>query len=208
LIYVLALSLGNYKNIISKYTQHTDKELVKACLKHKKLAQEELYNRFSYMVKGVCLRYSKDEEEGEDFLQDTFITVFEKLKQYKGSGALGGWIRRIAVNTALTQLRKQKLHTKSLSMEIEQLIPDEAANQLFEQIDLDILVRKIQSLPSGYRTVFNLYAIEGFSHKEISENLSISIGTSKSQFSRARKLLIQMIQQDAIKHSNKLKYVE
>ena len=181
---------------------------MKACLKQKKQAQEELYNRFSYMVKGVCLRYSRDVAEADDFLQDTFIKTFEKLIQYKGTGPLGGWVRRIAVTTALEQLRKQKLKITELSVQLEQIIPDEEANELFQKIDLDELVHKIQQLPLGYRTVFNLYAIEGYNHQEIAESLNIAVGTSKSQFSRARKILIQMITSDEKTTLKKLKYVE
>ncbi|PZE16626.1 hypothetical protein DNU06_12285 [Putridiphycobacter roseus] len=160
------------------------------------------------MVKGVCLRYSRDVAEADDFLQDAFIKTFEKLNQYKGTGALGGWVRRIAVTTALESLRKQKIKVTELSIHIEQLIPDEEADVLFQKIDLDVLVSKIQRLPLGYRTVFNLYAIEGYTHQEIADDLSITVGTSKSQYSRARKLLIQMLESEELRTQKILNYVE
>ncbi len=160
------------------------------------------------MVKGVCLRYGKDEDEADDLLQDTFIKTFQKLEQYQGKGALGGWIRRIAVTTALEHIRKQKMILTSITTEMESVLPDEKSEALFQKVDLDELVSKIQELPVGYRTVFNLYAIEGYTHKEIAGMLAISEGTSKSQYSRARNLLIRAIKRDETMTNKKLNYVE
>lgn len=159
------------------------------------------------MVKGVCLRYGKDEAEADDFLQDSFIKTFQKLEQFQGKGALGGWIRRIAVTTALENIRKQKLVYGSLTNEMESVVKGSNDESVFENIDLEILVSKIQKLPIGYRTVFNLYAVEGYSHKEIGEMIDISIGTSKSQYSRARKILIRELELEEIETEKKLKYV-
>lgn len=159
------------------------------------------------MVKGVCLRYGKNEAEADDFLQDAFIKTFQKLDQFKGSGALGGWIRRIVVTTALEHIRKQKIVYSSLTTEMESLVKGSNDDSVFENIDLEILVSKIQKLPAGYRTVFNLYAVEGYSHKEIGEMIDISIGTSKSQYSRARKILIRELEQEEIEVEKKLSYV-
>lgn len=159
------------------------------------------------MVKGVCLRYGKDEVEADDFLQDTFIKTFQKLDQYNGSGALGGWIRRIAVTTALEHIRKQKIMYSSLTNEIENALEGKTDESVFESIDLAVLVSKIQKLPLGYRTVFNLYAVEGYSHKEISEMINISVGTSKSQCSRARKILISELKVEEKKTEKRLNYV-
>lgn len=159
------------------------------------------------MVKGVCLRYSKDEAESDDFLQDCFIKTFQKLKQFENKGALGGWIRRIAVTTALEHIRKQKMHVIKITSEMESTLPDEAADNLFQKMDLDRLVSLIQALPTGYRTVFNLYAIEGYSHKEIAAELKISEGTSKSQYNRARQVLIKEIIMEQKNVHKKLNYV-
>lgn len=139
------------------------------------------------------MRYAKNEAEADDLFQDSFVKTFAKLNQFKHTGALGGWIRRIAVTTALEHLRKQKMELTSLTAEMASVLPDEASEHLFQTMDLDALVAKIQTLPLGYRTVFNLHAIEGYSHKEIGNELGISIGTSKSQFSRARQLLMSDI---------------
>ena len=160
------------------------------------------------MVKGVCLRYAKNEPEADDLLQDAFIKTFQKLEQYKGKGALGGWIRRIAVTTALEHIRRQRMELTKLTTEMETILPDEEGDYLFQKIDLDELVSKIQALPIGYRTVFNLYAIEGYSHKEIAEALNISKGTSKSQYSRARNMLISVIRKEEEDTNKKMNYVK
>ena len=159
------------------------------------------------MVKGVCLRYSKNEDEADDFLQDTFIKAFQKLDQFENKGALGGWIRRISVTTALEHIRKQKMLTTSLNNDLVSQIPDEESEYLFQKMELDALVSKIQSLPTGYRTVFNLFAIEGYSHKEIAETMKIS-GTSKSQYSRARNMLANLIRDENEQTTKALKYVK
>ena len=170
-------------------------------------AQHELYQRFAYMMNGVCLRYAANKEEAEDLLQESFVKAFQSLKTYKGEGALGGWLRRIAVNSALEQYRKNRaLKNWGIKVEVNESqiqIGDEA----IEQLALDDLLLKIQQLPKGFRTVFNLYAVEGYTHKEIGELLGISAGTSKSQYSRARIILRTMIQDEMKVEQKNLKYV-
>lgn len=173
-------------------------ELVKACLKSERAAQFALYRRFSYTMKGVCLRYSANENEAEDILQESFIKVFHSLENYRDSGPLGGWIRKITINTALEYCRKQKVFQMHLD-EIRSGQPilgftPETANDVIERLSAEELLYYIQSLPTGFRTVFNLYAVEGYTHSEIGEMLGISEGTSKSQFSRARLHLQQLIE--------------
>jgi len=155
--------------------------------------------RFSYMMKGICLRYSQDETESEDILQEAFIRVFKNLDKYSEKGPLGAWIRKITVNTALENYRKNKSIKQQLSnvLELTDLNPI-APDNAIEQLNLEELLRKIQALPTGFRTVFNLYAVEGFNHQEIGELLGISEGTSKSQYSRARLLLRKMIEEEVI----------
>lgn len=148
------------------------------------------------MMKGICLRYAANEDEAEDVLQESFIRAFKKLDSYSQKNPLGAWLRKITVNTALEQYRKNK-SLKSLSVlfdssEVNGVVEDDA----IEQLELEDLLGKIQSLPVGFRTVFNLYAVEGYNHKEIGELLGISEGTSKSQYSRARMLLRSMIEAD------------
>lgn len=139
-------------------------------------------------MKGVCIRYASSEIEADDILQESFIKVFKHLENYTDEGKLGAWVKRITVNTAIEFYRKRAVyekHMNDLALEAE----SGHASELFQTVDLDLLRKQIQQLPDGFRVVFNLYAIEGFTHKEISEQLSISIGTSKSQFARAKKLL-------------------
>ncbi len=135
---------------------------------------------------GVCLRYAKNQMEAEDFLQEGFIRVFKNIKQYNGSGSLEGWIRRVVINVCLEIIRKEKT---MLFINREEYQTDYTDNPITEYYDTEYLLKAIQSLSEGYRTVFNLYAIEGYSHKEIAGLLEISEGTSKSQLARARQLL-------------------
>ena len=158
--------------------------------------QRELYHRFAPKMMGVCMRYAGSEEEAEDMLQEGFLTVFRKIETYKGTGELGAWIRRVMVNTALMYLRKHKKFQLQVELgEVEFFL--ETNESLFSQLSAKELMQMIQQLPAGYRTVFNLYAVEGFNHREIGEKLGISAGTSKSQYSRARELLRRMIEKES-----------
>lgn len=157
------------------------------------------------MMKGVCLRYSNNEHEAEDLLQDSFIKAFNNIKGYKNKGALGGWLRKLTLNTALEQYRKNKTIHQTIELkEINNYVDDDA----IENLELEDLLKKIQQLPNGFRTVFNLYAVEGFNHREIAEMLSISDGTSKSQYSRARMMLRKMIEKEEASDIRKLKYAK
>lgn len=192
------------------YDTLQDIDLVQACLENERAAQFALYRRFSYTMKGVCLRYASNESEAEDMLQESFIKVFQSLVTYKDYGPLGGWIRKITVNTALEYCRKQKvfqLHLAELQngQPILGFVP-ETANDVIERLSAEELLQFIQGLPAGFRTVFNLYAIEGYTHAEIGEMLSISEGTSKSQFSRARLHLQQLIEKNTQQETKAVKY--
>ncbi len=157
------------------------------------------------MLKGVCVRYSANEHEAEDILQETFIKAFNKLDTFSGKGALGGWLRRIAVNTALEHYRRKKTDVyREIELKEDVSLVDDKA---IENLELEDLVKKIQSLPPGYRNIFNLYAIEGYTHREIGELLKISPGTSKSQFSRARHMLQKMINDENEQVNQNLNYV-
>ena len=170
---------------INMYSSET--ELLSACRKGKSKAQKELYSLFAPKMLGVCFRYIHDKAEAEHVMIGGMVKVFEKIDQYTGEGNFEGWVRRIMVNESLMYLRKHK----SMSLEVEvdeaQSLPDFDA--LGSMLEAEDLLNLIAQLPIGYRTVFNLYAIEGFNHKEIGETLGINENTSKSQLSRARKLL-------------------
>lgn len=162
-------------------------EILKGCVNGKRQAQNTLYRQFAAKMYGVCLRYAKDSTDAEDILQDGFVKVFQHIGSFKNEGSLEGWIRRIIVNTALEKFRKKNpLYPVGEIYEV-------AKNLKYDDIDGHIAVQElmglVQKLPPGYKVVFNLYAIEGYSHKEISEQLGISEGTSKSQLARARATL-------------------
>ncbi len=155
------------------------------------LAQNELYRKFSGKMMGVCMRYAKNREDAADILQDAFVKVFLNLKSFKGEGSFEGWIKRIMINTALKHYRKN-LRFRDES-DIEAAYDISFDNQIISRIAAAELIGYVQLLPDGYRTIFNLYAIEGYQHNEISGMLGISEGTSKSQLSRARNFLIGII---------------
>jgi len=155
------------------------------------------------MMMGVSLRYSSNREEAEDILHDSFIKVFSKIKSYNGKGKLGGWIRMITLNTALENYRKSNKNNELIDITNLSISDD-----TIEQLELEDLLVKINKLPVGFRTVFNLYAVEGYNHREIGELLNISIGTSKSQYSRARLILRQMIEKETKQEQRQLKYAK
>lgn len=163
----------------------TEKELIDGCVSGDSLAQRHLYKRFSSLVYGICMRYAKNKMEAEDVMQEAFIKIFRYLKDFSGQGSFEGWVRRVAVNTAITNYRK------NLKTRYEDEV-DERTNNDYTVVDYDVeytmeeLLSCVQKLPDGYRTVFNLYVVEGFKHKEISEMLGIDTNTSKSQLSRAK----------------------
>lgn len=160
------------------------------------------------MMNGICLRYAANKVEAEDVLQDAFVKAFKNLKAYSGKGPLGAWMRKIAVNTALEQYRSNKsLKNFGLMIDVTEA-KLEIDDNAIEQLELEDLLAKIQALPDGFRTVFNLYAVEGYTHKEIGEMLGISDGTSKSQYSRARVMLRDMIQQELDMERKKLSYAK
>lgn len=163
----------------------TDEELVRACLRNEASAQKLLFDRFSKRMMGVCLRYAGDHDEAEDMLQNGFIRIFEKLETFRGDGSLEGWIRRIVVNEALTWLRKNKESKMKVDIE-EEVFQAPTTMHVSESLEAKDLMKLVQQLPTGFRTVFNLYAIEGYSHREIADQLGISEGTSKSQYARAK----------------------
>ena len=162
-------------------------ELINSCISGNQLAQKQLYDRFSSKMYAICLQYSKDSEEAKDILQDGFIKVFQKLKQFSGKGSFEGWLRRVFVNSALEKYRNKIVN---LSIDDKFDIPAGGAHEnIIAELSAMELLRIIQDLSPQYRLVFNLYAIEGYTHKEISKLLNISEGTSKSNLSRARSIL-------------------
>ncbi|MDP5011951.1 MAG: sigma-70 family RNA polymerase sigma factor [Crocinitomicaceae bacterium] len=169
-----------------------DTTLVIECVKGNPRAQRMLFDRFSSKMLGVCLRYAKDSEQADDILQDGFVKVFTKLKDFKNAGSLEGWIRRVMVNTALDQIRKNGKTLGDISVEDVQY-KIENNDHIAERLMAEDLLKLINSMPDGYKVVFNMFAIEGYTHNEIADTLGISESTSKSQYSRARAYLRERI---------------
>jgi RNA polymerase sigma factor (sigma-70 family) len=175
------------KALTATTAQFSEAELVAACRQGNPRAQRVLYDQLAPKMMTVCLRYLRQQEDAEEVLMLGFVKVFRALEQYRHEGCLAAWVRRIMVNTALSYLRaKNPLH-----LELEECRYELAPVAAQAETDLAAadLLRLVQKLPTGYRTVFNLYAIEGYTHIEIAELLGISEGTSKSQFSKARQQL-------------------
>ena len=170
------------------------KDLIEACIKGDRVAQKNLYDTYAGRMYLICLRYTKSQQEAEDVLQESFIKVFKNLKNYRGESRLEYWIRRIVVNTALNSQRK-KLYMYPM-VDIEEMKNNYDPGKTLSNYSMEELLNMIRELPTGCQTVFNLFAIEGYGHKEIAEMLGISEGTSKSQFARARKLLQERIIKD------------
>lgn len=165
-----------------------DTSLVKKCLDGDQRAQRLLFEKFAPKMLGVCLRYAKNTEQAEDVLQEGFIKVFTKLEHYKGKGSLEGWVRRVMVNTSLDQIRKNVKFQDNVAMDdVDYKL--ELNSYIIEGMQEADLLKLINEMPEGYKVVFNMFAIEGYSHKEIAEELEISENTSKSQYSRARAYL-------------------
>lgn len=172
-----------------------EKELIEGCLKGNFSAQKKLYEHYAPLMMGVCMRYASCEAEAEDILQEGFIKIFRKIESYQNKGEVGAWIRKIMVNTALQKYRDTK--NLRLHVEVDQfdyLLQDNT--NVLAELSAAELRAKIQQLPTGFRMVFNLYAVEGYTHPEIAKELGISVGTSKSQYSRARATLRQMIEEE------------
>lgn len=183
------------KLIINKSS--TEESLISGCRKKHRQAQRDVYNWLSPRMLAICRRYIKDVNEAESVMITGFMKVLGKIEQYSGEGSFEGWVRRIMVNESLLYIRKNKGMYIEVDIEYADTEPNyELASENLEADDLLIL---INGLPIGYRTVFNMFAIEGYSHREIAESLAISENTSKSQLSRARKMLQkQIIEKEAM----------
>ena len=167
-------------------------QLITNCQKKNTKAQEELYKRYSRLLFSICLKYSPNYADAEDTLQDAFLIIFDKIKQYKAKGSFEGWLKRVTINTALQRYRKpgmleivsnENIRDADVTVDVDET-----------EISLDFLLGIIQELPDRYRLVFNLYVMDGYSHKEIAHMLEISDGTSKSNLARARQILKDKIE--------------
>lgn len=171
---------------------YNERDLIEGCIRGDRKMQRELYERFAPKMYGVCLRYAGNAEEAEDILQEGFIKVFRKIASYRGEGSFEGWIRRIFVNTAIEYYRK-KIYLQPITEHEENTVEGKYLSVLDNLAEKDI-IKLVQQLSPGYRTVFNMYVVEGYTHKQIADLLGISEGTSKSQLSRAKQILQEMVQ--------------
>ena len=169
-----------------------EKQLIEGCINGDRRAQKALYEKYSKRMMAVCLRYVKDTEDARDLLQEGFIKLYTNIHKFSGDGSFDGWVRKIFVNCALERLRQNDIlkNAGDISETDYADIPDETA---VTNMSSDEIMMYVKSLPDGFRTVFNLFAIEGYSHKEIGEILNITESTSRSQYMRARKILQKMI---------------
>ena len=167
----------------------SDRHIIEGCTRHDRKAQKLLYDKYSRFLLGICLRYVADKAEAEDILQESLLKVFLNIRDYSGSGSFTGWLRKIVVNTAITHYHKNLKFRYHL--EIDEYISVETGTTSFEEdfFTADELYKILNDLPKGYRLIFNLYAVEGYKHKEIAEMLDIDVNTSKSQYSRAKALM-------------------
>ncbi|MFZ4581182.1 MAG: RNA polymerase sigma factor [Paludibacter sp.] len=173
---------------------YDEQEIIKGCKNGESWAQKLVYEQHASTMMSVCMRYAGDYETARDLLQDGFIKVFTKIESYTGVGAFGGWIRRIFVTTALEFLRQNSALKQSEELDDHHLKFEDNQPTILDKITADELLNCVAQLSDGYRTVFNLYAIEGYSHAEIAESLQISENTSRSQFMRARNILQKNIE--------------
>ncbi len=172
----------------------TEKELIEGCIREERSCQEELFRRYAGKLLSICRRYARHEMEAEDLLQDTLVRVFNKLDKFKFEGSFEGWLRKIAVHTALKNRHKSSFQKEEIGIREEYEQKHQVEPEAISHLSEEELLQLIRELPEGYRIIFNLYAIEGYSHREIAEMIGIKESTSRSQLVKARNMLKQKIQ--------------
>lgn len=172
-----------------------EEELIKRCLKRDRKAQKMLYDKYSSMMMGLCRRYANDKSTAEDILQEGFVKVFLHMKSFSGKGSFTGWIKRIMINTAISYFHKHIKTSWHEELDLGKGVLDFNDSVHEPDYSYEELLKVIEELPHGFRMVFNLYAIEGYKHREIAEMLGIDTGTSKSQYSRARKIIQEKLEE-------------
>jgi RNA polymerase sigma factor (sigma-70 family) len=171
---------------------YTEQQIIEGCIAGDRKYQELLYKQLSGKMYGVCMRYASESFQAQDILQEGFIKVFKYIGQFKGTGSFEGWVRRVFVNVALEQLRKKS--NMYVVQDAELNLTETCCESALQKLMAEDIMGIVQTLSEGYRTVFNLYVVEGYAHKDIAEMLNISEGTSKSQLARARHILQKKIE--------------
>ncbi|MGN0187206.1 MAG: RNA polymerase sigma factor [Paludibacteraceae bacterium] len=182
--------------ILGNTTYSSLNEIIDGCLRNERLAQQRLYELYATRMTGICLRYVGDKEIALDLMHDGFLKVFANLKQYSRQGAFESWLRKIFVNVSLEYLRKHDVLRSYDDIDDIQFQMTDDTETIIEKMSADEIVKLINELPAGFRTVFNMYAIEGYSHAEIAKQLGINEASSRSQFSRARAVLQNKIRRN------------
>jgi RNA polymerase sigma factor (sigma-70 family) len=177
---------------------HEEAQLIEGCINGSRKAQEDVFNAMYRRLLGVCARYAKDDDDAKDILQNGFIKVFKSIENYKGDGSFEGWIKRIVINTAIDSYRRKKVKPVVVDSEMTDRVgsnmeEEKEEESIYQQIPVNMVLDSVQKLSPAYRTVFNLYVLEGYNHNEIAEMLDISVGTSKSNLSKARLNLRKML---------------
>jgi len=171
-------------------TPYAEADLIEGCKQDNPKMQRALYNKYNRLMYGVCLRYAAGADDAKDIVQEGFIKVFKNIHSFQAKGSFEGWIRRIMIHTAIEHYRKR---SRYFMVDIDEVYELELDADILGEMSCEEILDLVQQLPAGYRTVFNLYVMEGYTHQEISVALNISVGTSKSQLSRAKKLLQERI---------------
>ena len=186
--------------ILSKAGMLSDQELIKGCSKNDRGAQKALYDQYAPKLMAVCRRYAKSMQEAEDILQESYIKIFRSVKDFRGDSQLYYWMKRITVNTALNSQRS-KLYLFPM-VDVQEVVIPSTKELALQDYKLNDLMNMISELPDGCRVIFNLYAIEGYNHREIAKMLEVSEGTSKSQYARARQLLMARLDKEEKNYGN------
>lgn len=173
----------------------SQKKLIEECKKGNNQALKELYETYAPRMLGVCYRYAGNRELAEDMLHDGFMTVFAKIGSFRSEGSFDGWIRRVFVNTSLEHIRKNKKMREHQEITDRTVILEDSPSAL-EDLSAESIMSVVERLPDGFRVIFNMYAIDGYSHAEIAKELNINESTSRSQYSRARAILMQELQNE------------
>ncbi len=172
----------------------TERDLIERSLQGDRKSQRDLFEMYAAKMMAVCNRYARHRAEAEDMFQEGFIKVFANLSKYSGQGSFEGWVRRIIVNTSLKSISKLSFKNENIGLEDYQEKENKIAPVVFSKLSVDDLMTLVNDLPEGYKIVFNLYAIEGYSHKEIAEMLNVKVSTSRSQLVKARRMLQRKIE--------------
>lgn len=179
-----------------------EKDIIRQCIRKDRKAQKILFDTYAPVLLGICLRFTGNKHEAEDVLQEGFVKIFSNISEFEGRSSLIAWMKRIVINTAITFYHRNLKHHYHIDLEDARDILDEKNDFSGAEFTIDELLEVIATLPQGYRIIFNLYAIEGYKHREIAEQLKIDINTSKSQYSRAKKIIqmkLELLQKEATK---------